>query len=161
MRILAVDVGSKNLGISVCSFNKDSNWLTLSKTYCLTNPEIKDRLVIVEKELDSIITNYLVELIAYEAPYMKNGKNAMGLYFVSGIITLLAGRYNLPIIALSPSSVKKEVTGTGKAEKKLVEQRVIEFFAPNTSEKVSFDTDHASDAAAVAITAFKKYKEKT
>ena len=158
MRILGLDVGSRNLGYSVCSFNDgDPDWLVLANSYYLSNPEIKDRLVFVESELSKLIHDYYIDVIAYEAPYMRNGKNAMGLYFVAGIITYLAGKFDLPLIALSPAAVKKTVTGTGKAEKKLVEKKVIEFLQPGTTDTISFRDDHSSDAAAICITGYKKH----
>lgn len=160
LRILGLDVGSRNLGYSVCSFNGgDPNWLILADSYYLSSNEIKDRLVFVEKNLRNIIDEYYVDIIAYEAPYMRNGKNAMGLYFVAGMCHLIAGKAGLPIVSLSPAAVKKAVTGTGKAEKKLVESKVIEFLQPGTNDTITFDNDHASDAAAICITAYLKQKE--
>ena len=155
MRILGIDVGSKNLGFAISSFS-EKNWLVIADSYCLTYPKIQDRLVFIEDAFSKLIEDYCVNVIAYEAPYMRNGKNAMGLYFVSGLITYLAGKYKLPLIALSPKTVKKEVTGTGNAEKKLVESKVLEFFQPGTDTPITFSTDHASDAAGCSIAAFNK-----
>lgn len=161
MRIMGIDTGSRNCGLSVCSFDAVNNnsWLVKSESYYLSDPKIQDRLVFIEKELSKVICDYCVDVIAYEAPYMTRGKNAMGLYFVAGMITYLAGKYDLPLIPLSPQAVKKEVTGTGKAEKKLVEKKVIELLQPGTSSTITFSTDHASDAAGVCIAAYKKYSE--
>ena len=157
MRILGVDVGSKNCGVSVVSFPENEKpWMILADSYYLSNPEIKDRLVFLEKELSGLVNDYCIDLIAYEAPYMQRSKNAMGLYFVAGMIVYIAGKYNLPVLPVSPQAVKKEVTGTGKAEKKLVEKKVIEFLQPGTSNDIFFKTDHASDAAAIAITGYRK-----
>ncbi len=159
MRILGLDVGSRNLGYSICSFNGgDPSWLILADSYYLSSPEIKDRLVFVEKNLRNLVDEYCVDMIAYEAPYMRNGKNAMGLYFVAGTISLVAGKCGLPLVPLSPATVKKTVTGTGKAEKKLVETKVIEFLQPGTNDTIDFSNDHASDAAAICITAYLKEK---
>lgn len=160
MRILGVDIGSRNVGVSICSFNDGSpDWMILAESYYLSQPEIKDRLVFLKSKFSELVDEYCVDAIAYEAPYMNRGKNAMGIYFVSGITTYVAGLHNLPLVELSPKTVKKEVTGTGNAEKKLVESKVIEFFQPGTNSEIKFKTDHESDAVAICITGYRKLKK--
>lgn len=156
MRLLGIDVGSKNLGISIVSYTATGPWLVLQETLVLTNPKIELRLVEIFEKIKYLIDEYDIDLIAYEAPYMNRGKNAMGLYYVCGVIQLVAGIFDKGIMALSPKTVKKEVTGTGNAEKKLVETKVIEYLQPATTSVITFSSDHASDAAAVCIAAYKK-----
>jgi crossover junction endodeoxyribonuclease RuvC len=156
MKILGFDVGSKNLGYSICEFEKERCSLLLAGTLVMTHPEISQRLVVANNLISNLIKDYSIEAIGYEAPYMNKGANAMGLYFVAGLINLKAGQFNLPVVPLSPATVKKEVTGSGKAEKVQVEKKVKELLQPFTSETISFNTDHESDAAAICITTSKK-----
>lgn len=151
MKILGIDIGSRFLGFSVCDFSNEEKTLILADYLVLKQPEIKDRLVEVEWFCSSLIEKHNIDSIVYEAPYMRASKNAMGLYFVTGVVQLLAGKYNLPITPVSAAHVKKVVAGSGKAEKLDVERGVKSYFSCPDFE---FKKDHASDAAAVSIAGY-------
>lgn len=143
MRILGIDIGSTNLGLAVLEPKK----LLLEKTVILPKIAIGKKLRIIEKELNEIILEFNVTLISYEMPVIK-GKNAFGLYYVCGICHLVAAEYNLPISSYYAKQVKKIVTGTGNADKDLVETFVHQLLP---DQVISFSSDHASDAAAIAL----------
>jgi len=153
MYILGFDVGSRNLGYSICNFTNEKPILVEANSEYLSDPKIENRLVYLHEKIDSLITEYPISTIGYEAPYMKiNNKSTMGLYFIAGLIVFKAAFHNLPVISLSAATVKKEVTGSGKAEKIQVEKAVLNYF--QITKK--FKTDHASDAAAICIATYKQ-----
>jgi crossover junction endodeoxyribonuclease RuvC len=152
LRILGCDVGSKNFGLSVVEFNPNPT-LLLEKTLLLKEPNIKDRLVTLKTTLAGLIEEFSIEKIVFEMPYIR-GKNAAGLLYVCGVITLLAGEYSIPVIDYTATEVKKAVTNTGKAEKDLVESSVIKLL--DSKDTISFSSDHSSDAAAIALTYYLK-----
>lgn len=144
MKILGIDIGSTNLGLAIL----DQEQLSLEKTVILPKISIGQKLKIIEKELDDLLLKFEVALISYEMPVIK-GKNAFGLYYVCGICHLVAAKHNLPISSYYAKQVKKTITGTGNADKDLVETFVHQQF-PN--QVIQFSSDHASDAAAIALT---------
>lgn len=152
MIILGIDVGSRNLGISVCDFREGKESLLKAESIYLKQNDIRERMLYVESLMTSLVQEHGVTQITYEAPYMKRGKNAMDLYFIAAVIQLTSFRLGLPVMPVAPSSVKLQVGGSGKAEKRQVENGVRDFFGDPT---LTFAKDHASDAAAIAITGFK------
>ena len=152
MIILGCDVGSRNWGYCIAEITKDKKEILEKGHWYLSEPNIQDRLYNLEKSLSSLILEYGVDTLALEAPYMKNSKAAMDMYFCTAINVLLAAKYELPLHRYSAAEVKKFTTGTGKAEKIHIQKSVTEFF--NLEEK--FKDSHSADACAVCITCFNK-----
>jgi len=69
----------------------------------------------------------------------------------TGVIRLAATRKKVPVVEYTPMQVKKEVTGSGRADKKEMKKEVrklLKFRSPNR-KKTHFDD--VCDALAVAI----------
>lgn len=148
MNVLGIDIGSRNLGLSVVSFDIVC---LVEKTVVLTEPDIGRRLITIEKEIETLIKTHEISIISFEMPVIR-GKNAFGLYYVCGIVHLLASKYNLPIYSYAAKEVKKEVTGSGLSDKDEVEKGVLKLL----TNVIEFSSDHSSDAAAIALTYIQK-----
>lgn len=157
MIILGCDVGSRNWGYCVAEITKEKRVILEKGHLYLSENEIQYRMRNLQKVLESLIHEYGVDTLALEAPYMRNSKAAMDMYFCTAVQMLIAGWMDLPIYRYSAAEVKKSTTGTGKAEKVHIKKSVTEFF--NLDE--TFKDSHSADACAVCITCFNKNEEET
>lgn len=69
----------------------------------------------------------------------------------SGILYLACQKHNIKMYEYSPLTVKKQLTGNGRATKEEVEEATKKL-----TNCDSFKVDHESDATAIAITLIKK-----
>ena len=159
MRVLSVDPGSRNLGFSILDVQQDDSnpkafTFTLVKpTYLhLTADLIGDRLLVMKTRFEKEIEDNIVELLVYEDSKFS-GKYAPELHYICSIVHLCAATYNLPVRKLSPTAVKKRITGVGTAGKKEVEAAVKNILS-NPPE--TFETSHDADATAIGIAYFLK-----
>lgn len=122
----------------------------------LTAPKIGDRLHVLMKRLEKEIEDEMVELICFEDGVFR-GANGPALNYVAGLFHLLAAIYEIPIRAPKPTEIKKVICGSGKADKKEVEKAVMTMLS---NPPDSFETDHSSDATAIALYGNIKYVQK-
>ena len=146
--ILGIDPGSRNFGYAVC--NEKS---ILEKGHLiLKDNDIGDRMIFIKNHLSKLVEKHKVTTMAYEKPFMRNGKYVMDIYYCSSVVPLVASTYKLPLFEYSPVSIKKDVTGISKAEKIHVQKAVGRYF----SFSEEFKDSHSADACAVCITHLKK-----
>lgn len=147
IRVLGLDVGSRNFGVAIVSRNGSDNLLMAESLY-LADSKIGDRLVYLENKLIKYIEDYMITHVIFEAPVIR-GRNSVDVLYTCGVVHMAASKTNKPISYVSPSSVKKEVAGKGTADKKDIEAAVNKHL--HLPEDHKFDKDHASDAAAIAL----------
>lgn len=154
MIILSADIGSRNFAHSILDFDEEEKTFTLVKSVYsnLTADKIGDRLLVLQKRLEKDVEDFLVELIVFENSKFS-GKAAQDLNFVCGVMHLVAATYDLPIKWLSPTALKKRITGVGTAGKVEVENAVKKYL---TNPPDKFETDHNADSVAVGIAYFLK-----
>ena len=68
----------------------------------------------------------------------------------TGIIYLLSSMYGIEIKDFPPTTVKKQLTGNGRADKEEIIKVVEDLM---TKQGLKVKTNHESDAIAIAITA--------
>ena len=159
MIICGLDLGSRNLGLSLIETFEDESKLPrlIKADYLhLTADKIGDRLNVVLKRLEKEIEDNLVDMIVFEDSVFS-GRNAPGLMYVAGIFHLVASIYDLPIRNPKPTQIKKEITGNGKADKHEVEIAILKMIS---NPPPSFVNDHASDACSIALYGYFKYGQK-
>lgn len=158
MRILSVDVGSTNLGISILSFmNEESPNVLFCEYLKLPEQLFSKKLVYLFEYFSELVSKYLVTDISYEAPFFGKSYKGNELVMVCGILTLIAGQEDLNIQGYTASTVKKTAAGKGNADKKEVEQAIRSYFSFDSN--VEFESGrHSSDAIAIGLTYFLKNK---
>lgn len=154
---LSIDVGIANLGIAVYTeTNKKIDKLLQLTTYKTTNEKsIQNRLVDITDYIKKLIKTYNVQEIIYERPvFTGSKKNAEKVNYVVGNLYLLAGVLKIPIYDINPNTVKKVLTGNGKAKKPDILKGVIQISSTiNLNGHVlSKADDHAIDALAIGYT---------
>jgi crossover junction endodeoxyribonuclease RuvC len=149
-RILGLDCGTTNLGLSVIEVTKTDGSIIYSKYTKLDKDlSFEKKLLLLEGYFSKVIDKFEPNVISYESPYIKS-RNGQQLIMVCGILVLCGARKNLTPHAYTASSIKKTVTGKGRADKDEVERSVRSYMKLDSSYR--FENDHVSDSVAIAIT---------
>lgn len=154
MIILSGDIGSANYAHSIIQVDLDSKekyTLVKSKYLKLTHPEMGHRLLEILKQLKADIQEFKPDKLVYEDSKFS-GKHAPSLHFVCGLYHLCSATFNTELHKFSPTAVKKKLTGNGKADKKQVEEAVINLLS-NPPEN-GFDNDHLADSIGIGLCLF-------
>jgi len=138
--------------------------------YCLaqiTNTSFKIRTVdtkVIEYTQNIYMeTHYFIKKLIQDNKIDKivlERSMGFGLSFVRnqlselvGIVKMVAAQNGIEVIELSPTEVKKTVTGSGKADKKIMRREISLLFGDFDIEQLS---EHAIDAISTAYTYFIK-----
>lgn len=137
--ILGIDPGTKT-GFSICHANENS--FTLSNWGQINLPPPSsghgNRMASAKNWLDTIDADYVVcEKIAG-----KKADSWSRIYW--GLITLIEMRFINRVAYIHPMTMKKELTGNGKANKSEIIKKVKDY------TKVNPETDHTADSFGLA-----------
>lgn len=148
LRGFGIDPGSRFTGWGVIE-NKGSTYRMIEcgvVTLGGTQP-LSDRLGTLYKELDRLLAHYAPDAVFLESIFHhKSARSALVLGHARGVAMLACGLHQAPLLELSPSEVKKAVTGRGRADKAQVQAMVRVLLG-----LVEAAPEDASDALAVAF----------
>ena len=114
-----------------------------------------DRLLQLENGIIDIISPYEVGYCAVEEVFFrKNLTTGVKLIQARGVILLNLAKKNIPIVEMSPTTIKKMITGHGKSEKKQLQLMVTRILG---LKKVP-QPDDAADGLSLAISAWLHHK---
>ena len=149
MRILGLDPGSRVCGYGV--IEQRAGQLTYVECGVLTAPEhrpMEARLGEIARGLTDVIRELVPEVVAVEDVFEhQNPRSALALAQARGMVLAVVGLAGLEVASYAPASVKKAVTGSGRAEKDQVARMVQMLIGLHSLPRAD-----ASDALAVAIT---------
>jgi crossover junction endodeoxyribonuclease RuvC len=150
MRILGIDPGIGHTGFAIIDQERTC---TLAQSgeirpSSAANKRLGTPLKILFMEMETLIHIYQPTVVAIEDTFFaKNVKSALTLGQAKGVARLAAEMKDLPVFEYTPRAVKMAVVGYGGATKEQVQEMVFRILAlPGR-----LDSEHASDAAAVAI----------
>ena len=152
MVILGLDPGLASTGFGAINCTRRQSSL-LSCGYIKTSPgvHISRRLFQIHSDINHLIRTLSPDLVAIENVFslVRYPKAGILLGGVLGIIYLSVSQNNVPMTEITAKEVKNALVGYGGADKKQVKETIRDLLcAPGIR---SF---HASDALAVALTAF-------
>lgn len=150
LRVLSLDLALKTTGWAVIDVGEDNTLTLVDCGIIQTNPKQThgERLREIRRGLEEIYLKYKVNTIAKERGFSRFPTETQALYKTHGVTEELFADYTVHDYA--PTTVKKNVTGNGKAPKDKVAEAVKEWL--KLPEDFEFVTTDDSDAAAVAIT---------
>ncbi len=152
MKIIGIDPGYERVGIAVLEKVPTEKKEQLLYSNCFKTSaklSLPERLLLVGKEIESVIKKWQPEMLAIEKLYFENNaKTAMGVSEARGVIIYTGISKGLKILEYTPLQIKNAVTGYGKADKKQVHQMVGKLI--NLPKSVKQDDE--VDAIAVGIT---------
>lgn len=149
MRILGLDPGSRVCGYGV--IDEVGGELRYIECGLLTAPEsqpMEQRLGEIARGLKEVIEELRPTVCAVEDVFVQhNPRSALALAQARGMALAVIGLAGLSVASYPPATVKKAVSGSGKADKAQIARMVQALIGLTTLPRAD-----ATDALAVAIT---------
>ena len=160
MIVLGCDQGLANYGFALLDFSDAEHFTVLKSGILHTKPDmpLSVRIWALSEKLDAIIEEYEPELIGCERLFFRSGKESQVFRsgtilltsMVTGMLFFLAGKHKITILEFAPATVKKSITGDGKAQKAAM-KTTIEAMCKRAEGALK--NEHEADAIGIAITA--------
>lgn len=155
MIVLGIDPGTATSGWGVirknCSGFEAVEWGLIETD---KRNDMASRYVDIYKGLSKIIKTHKPAVMAIEKVFFAtNRKTAIRVGQAQGVMLYCAARARLEIAEYAPGTIKKLVSGSGRADKKQVQQAVRVYFGARVRSEKHKKThfDNAADALAVAL----------
>jgi crossover junction endodeoxyribonuclease RuvC len=155
MLILGIDPGTATTGYGTVSITKNGpvalDW-GLIETAKEQSPS--QRLLFIHQSMLALVTKLKPNVIAIERIFFAtNAKTAIRVGQAQGVMLLAAATTNADIVEYAPGTIKKLVTGDGRADKKMIQQTLRQVFGAKVRSEKRKKThfDNAADALAVAL----------
>ena len=150
MRILGIDPGTGIVGFGVIDVVGQTK--TMVDAGVIRTPAhqpLEERLVTIYDEISEIISVNKPQVIAIEQLFFgRNVTTAISVSHARGVIVLAAQQAGLKIVEYTPPQIKQALTGTGRADKKQVQEMVMLLL----KLKEVPQPDDCADALAAALT---------
>lgn len=146
--ILGIDPGSRKLGYAVLEISGiKARYVECGTITAPLTADVPERLREIGEGLEQLISEYPISEAAVENVFTAiNPKTALVLGQARGMAIYLLAKAGIAITSYNPNTIKKSVTGRGKAPKLQV-RRSVSYLAGLTSEVA----EDAADALAVAF----------
>ncbi len=160
MLILGIDPGTATTGFGLVEYIDDGNKVIewgLIET---------DKTVVKERRLEHIFEQTL-ELLKKHKPdvfviekvfFSNNAKTVIAVGQAQGVMLLAASKAKVQVMEYAPGTIKKMITGSGRANKKEVQTHIRKILGNRVKSAAHKKThfDNEADALAIALThAFK------
>lgn len=149
MLILGIDPGTARLGFGLVENGQKK--LKFIAAGCLeTTKEMAtgDRLNFLYEEVGKVIKLHKPDVLAIEQLFFGiNSRTAMAVGQARGVVLAVAAKHKVPIFEYQGLSVKFAVAGSGRADKKQIQESVRKIL----SMKEIIKPDDAADGLAIAI----------
>jgi crossover junction endodeoxyribonuclease RuvC len=147
MRILGIDPGLNKTGWAIVEQKNNLQYIDSGFIKNKQDIQIYDKLSLIVQQVKNVMQTYKPNLLAMEETFVNNNAvSSLKLALVRGAIMAIAIENNIKIIEIKPNTIKKVITGNGKADKKQVDY-MIRIILPKINPK-TFDE---SDAIGIAI----------
>lgn len=162
---LAKDLSLNGPGFAVLAVSDDKEPILLECT-CIKSDTSKPhgfRLNRIEDEIERLITKYNPEHIVREKGFSRFAAMTQALYKVVGVSDNATYRKTSAVIdEISPTTVKKEIAGNGKATKEEIAEAVFRIMRIDNRDEFYGRggklIDDKTDAIAVGLTYLKQKK---
>ena len=150
MRILGIDPGTGIVGFGVIDVvGQKKTMIDAGVIRTPVHQAIEQRLVTIYDEITEIITVNKPEVMAIEQLFFgRNVTTAISVSHARGVIVLAAQQAGVKIVEYTPPQIKQALTGTGRADKKQVQEMVMLLL----KLKEVPQPDDCADALAAALT---------
>ena len=149
MLVLGIDPGTAITGYGLVT---DRGEGTVAVAHgVITTPSdlsLPDRLVMIQRELSAIIEHYRPDHAAVEELFFnKNVRTALAVAHARGVMLLTLAQAHVRIFEYTPLEVKQAITGSGRADKRQMQQMITLLLGLDQIPK----PDDAADALAIAV----------
>ena len=151
MRILGIDPGSRTTGWGVVEVEGEVRKVVACGSIVLDGRKaLSLRLASLCSELTGLVAEWGPATAAVEAPFHGvNARSALQLAHARGAILSVLGEARIEVHEYAPATVKKVVSGHGRADKAGI-QAMVAHWLPEVREPVLRSADLA-DALAIAL----------
>lgn len=154
MLVLGIDPGTATTGYGLLEVNGklDVREFGLIETAKELAPEV--RLAAIFESLNTIIKRFSPDVLAMEKVFFAtNAKTAIRVGQAQGVILLSAAQASIPVMEYAPGTIKKIITGDGRAKKDDIKKSVRALLGPRVRSRKHKKThfDNEADALAVAV----------
>lgn len=149
MKVLGIDPGTGTTGWAIVELiSNRANVLGYGVILTPKDTPLPARLEEIYREVNAIIDEFAPDEASVELLYFsKNVKTAMDVSHARGVILLALETNKIPISEFQPNQIKLAITGSGKADKKQIQEAVKKITGLSAIPK----PDDAADAIAIAI----------
>lgn len=149
IRILGIDPGSQTAGWGLLAGTPtDPRIVDCGQVVLGAKDPLPVRLARLQVEFQALIARLEPTEAAVETPFHgASARSSLQLAHARGAILAVLGRIGLPVSEYTPASVKKSVTGNGRAGKEQVSVMVARLLGVETTDR----SHDVNDALAVAL----------
>ncbi len=149
MRILGIDPGSRVCGYGVIDVNgRDMTYVECGILTAPADRTMEQRLGEIACGLKEVIAELAPTMVAVEDVFVhQNARSGLALAQARGMALAVIGLAGLAVTSYPPASVKKAVSGSGRADKDQIARMVQALIKLKSLPRAD-----ATDALAVAIT---------
>lgn len=160
MLILGIDPGTATTGYGLVNLNGKGNEVVGWGLIETDKKLLKERrLDFIFEETLNLIKKHKPDIFVFEKVFFaNNAKTAISVGQAQGVMLLAASKTRVEVAEYAPGTIKKMITGSGRANKKEVQKHIRKILGSHVKSKAHQKThfDNAADALAVALThAFK------
>lgn len=160
MLILGIDPGTATTGFGLVKLNGKGNEVVEWGLIETDKDGVKeDRLDKIYEETLTLINKHSPDVFVIEKIFFAtNAKTAIAVGQAQGVLLLAASKSRVKVVEYAPGTIKKMITGSGRANKKEVQQHIRKILGNRVKSEAHKKThfDNAADALAIALThAFK------
>lgn len=155
MLVLGIDPGTATTGYGLLKLNGektphllDYGWIesTDSDNHTRRLNEIYQKMLV-------LLAKHKPDVVAMERLFFfSNQKTVMSVSQAQGVFMLAIEQNKTPLCWYTPGQVKLKITGTGRADKKLMKKKILEIFNVSAPVKKKTFFDDVADAIAIAYT---------
>lgn len=156
MRFLGIDPGTATTGYGLIEI-EDKNLKVLEWGLIETSKDssVENRLEKIFKETTDLLKKLSPDVFVFEKIFFAtNAKTVIAVGQAQGVMLLAASKSKIKIESYAPGTIKKMITGNGRAKKKEVQQAIRRILGNQVKSKAHQKThfDNAADALAIALT---------
>ena len=155
---LGLDTGYARLGYGILKVAENTNQLHLETCGVIETKSGKtngERLLELELGLIHLLNSQNLRCCALEEFFMRKSiSTGAQLLQARGVILLVLAKYKIPVYSVSPTSMKKMLTGYGLANKQQIQKIVMKLL----SLKEVPQPDDAADAIALSLCGWLEHK---
>jgi crossover junction endodeoxyribonuclease RuvC len=149
MMVIGIDPGLARVGYGVIEVrNRNPGPVCYGCIESGKDQPASARLLHIYSEVAAILEKYPPAHIAMEKLFFsKNITSAMNVSEARGVILLLAEQRNIPVTEYTPNQVKQAITGSGRADKRQMQEMIMRLLRLEEIPK----PDDAADALSIAL----------
>lgn len=149
MIIVGIDPGLATVGFGVIQ-KSEENIIPVSYGCIRTSAEKQtpERLLDIYNETNALFEKYNPQTVVIEKLFFnKNVTSAMRVSEARGVILLAAQQKQIPIFEYTPAQIKQAITGTGRADKRQMQEMIKSLLGLDELPR----PDDAADGLSIAL----------